>query len=269
VISFADLLRAQLVARETELSGPDRLELWLELRQALSTGDTVFGTTIPPEQLATVKSELLPELDARVETLGSSRAPLREDAAALLWPVRTREAEARLAKRVAALAHVNCWFEFSQVATHELDLLLAVGFAPGTDKLLAVAQSGLYLFDGRTRALVSHDGSDHALPDYPDWVEGRGPLASYRVPLMGIDGGVPLPRRSPDGWSLGVLFTEAGAVVWLSPRYDSAERPGSGSRRLARTFPELRAAGFSDTGRTLVLAEPHALHLFTRPVVPR
>lgn len=260
--SFCDWARSTLVAKEHTLPDEERVALWIELISALRGGkNVVFGAVVPPDQLLALRRELLPELEARVEAFTARTRRPSDASGVLVWPVRLRAAEQELRRRVSLISRVACWFEYGRQTMYEVDDVLAIGLAG--ELILVVSSRGLAVIDP-LRGCLAHDSSDRPLPGYPDWAEGIGPLHGQRVVLMGMDGGFPLPRRTPDGWSLGVLSPERDAIVWLSPPSEPCEEPGPRSRKLNRTFPELRAAGFSESGRTIVIAEPNAITCFTR-----
>jgi hypothetical protein len=264
VHAFAEWFRTTLVAREHTLPEKERVALWIELIDALR-GDRklVFGAPIPPDQLPLVRRELLPELEARVEAWSARARPARPSDASgvLLWPVRLRAAEEQLKARLAKLPRVACWYEYGRETAYDADDILAMGF--DGELIQIVSSHGLAVIDA-IRGCVAYDSDDRPMPGYPEWAPGIGPLEGKQIALMGMDGGTPLARRTPDGWTLGVISPERDATVWLSPSGESCEEPGPRSRKLSRRFPELRAAGFTQSGRTLVFAEPSRITCFTR-----
>jgi hypothetical protein len=129
--------------------------------------------------------------------------------------------------------------------------------------LLVVSSQGLGVFDGNGER-VARDADAEDMPGYPESVEGIGPITGVIVPLMGLDSVGAFPRSTSDGWQLGVLEPRDCRGIWTAPPGVSLEPPGAGCVRLAGRFEDVRAAGYSASGQTLVIAEQHTLHLFHR-----
>ncbi len=146
---------------------------------------------------------------------------------------------------------------------------VGVRSADGIEYILTVTQSGRGLFDSAD-GLVARDRAEP--PD--DWVDqigleadGIGPLEGQRVRLAGLAGGG-LPTATHDGWHI----TRA-AIDWPN-EYVFLEPPGRGvlwsghedgcAKLLGDEAVDLRAAGFSPTGRMLVLATAADLRIFVR-----
>jgi hypothetical protein len=223
----------------------------------------IGGAQIPSHILVELHA-LLPELEAELEQLGG---PLRQEPlprSPPMWPERTAAEERRLVVALASVAEVQAPRRFPVVTRHAVGGLLAVGLASGTELVLAVSASGVGVFDGAGRKVARKVKAD--LTGYPDHVAGIGPIAGIEVTLMGCEGGTALPRTTPDGWQLGVLDPDDCRGIWLAPPDHTLEPPGAGCIRLAGRYEEIRAAGFSDSGHTLVIAEQHTLHLFRTDV---
>jgi hypothetical protein len=141
--------------------------------------------------------------------------------------------------------------------------LRAVGFAPASEMVLVVSWNGLGVFDGRGDR-VARQRSTSKPPGYPRSAQGIGPIAGIKVRLMGCGGDTALPRTTPDGWQLDVLQPDQCLAIWIAPPGVALESANPGCVRLAGRFEEIRAAGYSDSGQTLVIAEQHTLHLFHR-----
>src|SRR5262249_19360596 len=157
-----------------------------------------------------------------IETRGALRA-VRNGAEITVWPARTRKAEQQLRTRALALARAKVFYEFPRASIAQISGLLAIGFAPASDLLLAVSVDGLTVFDACGGERVLHDRTERELAEYPEHAEGVGPIEGVRVALMGLDGGIPLPRRTRDGFRLGALSPERDAIVWLTPPEEDVE----------------------------------------------
>jgi hypothetical protein len=116
------------------------------------------------------------------------------------------------------------------------------------------SHAGRGVFDGTTGDRIARDASvdgDWHDDDVPD-AEGIGPLAGQRIRLAGLWGGA-LASATSDGWSLA---REPLALVGPG---------GAAGQLLIDDDDDPRAAGFSPSGRTLVVATASTLMLFGRP----
>ncbi|MFF7813082.1 hypothetical protein ACFZCF_14380 [Streptomyces sp. NPDC007945] len=152
--------------------------------------------------------------------------------------------------------------------------LTGVGFgvhpATGHDLVMVVSTQGYGVFDAVTgeRIARDRDPEDEGPDGTPDltcpWI---GPLAGGRVRVAGLFGGG-LHRTSGDGWSLDVE-----APDWPHHRILLSHNGGDWHRPphtegwwhvFHSTWSTLRAAGFSPSGQTLVVATSSDLTLWTR-----
>lgn len=147
---------------------------------------------------------------------------------------------------------------------------IGVGEAGGEELILTVSSSGRAVFDLRGQRLAR----DRAEPD-DDWHDpfglealGIGPLAGQRVRIAGLAGGG-LPTGTRDGWGLVRFGVDWPAdTVVLEPPGCGVLWPGHEAGCLAvftDDASELRACGFTPSGRAIVLATGSDLHLFVRP----
>ncbi|MEV4466108.1 hypothetical protein AB0J51_21100 [Micromonospora echinofusca] len=153
--------------------------------------------------------------------------------------------------------------------------LFGVGFAShpvsGDDLLMVVSSQGRGLLDASSGAKIARDrdpdrelcepfGADLSCP-------GLGPLAGVQVRIAGLFGGG-LHSTTEDGWTVDVV-----APDWPNHRVLLSTDGGRHSGPPGRTwwhifhsnYSELRAAGFSPSGRTLVIATSNDVTLMTRP----
>lgn len=144
--------------------------------------------------------------------------------------------------------------------------LWAVGFGSGSDLLLVVSVNGRGVFDCLSGERVARDPGDDAYDEDSETVAGLGPLAGSRVEMNGTGGGIVtrriLPLASQDGWVVANTLPPAGSreAVFLRTPTTSGDAEWS---KIAEA-EEVRAIGFSPTDRTLVVAEPHTLHVWCR-----
>jgi len=143
--------------------------------------------------------------------------------------------------------------------------LTEIGFAPDSDQLLVLSHNGRGLFDCITGQRLGRDreptweGLDEVRLRSP----GLGDLEDIMIRIAGLHGGG-LPRTTSDGWGLEVVSLPwPDHLIFLyrieqSHRFEDWIRIGDDG---GCTF---RAAGFSETGRSLVIATSCDLITFTR-----
>jgi hypothetical protein len=153
--------------------------------------------------------------------------------------------------------------------------LLGVGFAldpvSGNDLLMVVSSQGHGVFDASTGMKVARDSDPDAemsTPAGPDLsCPGLGPLAATQVRIAGLFGGG-LHATTDDGWTIQVVSPDwPHHRVLLSA--DGGLCRGSAGDQWWHVFhadySELRAAGFSPSGRTLAVATSSDVTLWARP----
>ncbi|AYC38921.1 hypothetical protein DWG14_03153 [Streptomyces griseorubiginosus] len=113
--------------------------------------------------------------------------------------------------------------------------------------------------------VVSHDG--HGLFDAVRVVFRAGPVAGSRVRIAGLFGGE-LHSSSGDGWTLEVVAPAWPNERVLLSRDGGLPHSGPHGEHWWHIFDsrssELRAAGFSPSGKTLAVATSSDLSLWTR-----
>lgn len=146
--------------------------------------------------------------------------------------------------------------------------LTEVGFGDGSDLLLVASHQGRGVFDCRDGSRIARD------PEPGDWMDeisltadGIGPLANQRIRMSGLHGGG-LPKSTRDGWWIAdfVVGWPDHTLLVTSDWRDVYEL------RLGRQISfvklavesELRAYGFSPTGRSLVIATSSDLIIYSR-----
>ena len=98
---------------------------------------------------------------------------------------------------------------------------------------------------------------------------GIGPLEGLNIRTAGLFGGA-LPKGTSDGWTAEALYLEwPEPALLLTPPGSWLYENRAGRRRDFVKVPgavgaELRAWGFSPTGRTLILATASDLTVFSR-----
>jgi hypothetical protein len=133
----------------------------------------------------------------------------------------------------------------------------AVGFGADTEWLLVMTHSGLGVVNAATGAIVARKDDNEILTHdpYPIFASGIGPLEGQRVVLGGLWGGG-LRTTSRDGWVLHRASPSwpAECVILCPPAHPEIEDQGFATMLVKDLDPPVRAFGFSDSGKTLVVA---------------
>jgi len=159
-----------------------------------------------------------------------------------------------------------------EAGVHAVGGLTDVAFAESSDLLLVVSSSGRGLFDCSSGQRIARDDSDDFQHDTSNLVvAGIGPLASQRLHTAGVHGGG-LAVTTADGWSLDLLcLSWPRQSLFLTPPghwlYRTAQGGSDGSddttSKIA-TDSEIRAFGFSPTGRAFIFATGSDISVFNR-----
>lgn len=149
--------------------------------------------------------------------------------------------------------------------------LAAVGFSADSSALLALSTGGgRSLYDVRSGEQIARDRNQ----DVNEWLSsdgvvarGIGPVQDEEIRVAGLWGGG-LSAMTSDGWSCRVVAPDwpTERVVLQPPGADVIiEQFASGCVQIADSaVVEVRAAGFSPDGRTLVVATSADLRLWIR-----
>ncbi|MFJ8437165.1 hypothetical protein ACIQ9P_38325 [Kitasatospora sp. NPDC094019] len=155
--------------------------------------------------------------------------------------------------------------------------LLGIGFAvspdTGRDLVMVVSLDGHGLFDAVTGEKIARDRDPDA--DESTWdavpdltCPGLGPVVGTRVPMAGLFGGG-LHTTTVDGWNLEVVspqWPHDRVLLFEDERTLHHGPHGQGWWHIFDSnYSELRAAGFSPSGRTVAVATSSDLTLWTRP----
>ena len=159
---------------------------------------------------------------------------------------------------------------WQRAAVHAVGGLTEVGYLPDSDLLLAVTSTGRGLFDC---AIGQRVARDHTPPEEGDWyddtgllAQGIGPAEQQCIRLAGLHGGG-LRRTARDGWSLEMVapdWPRQSIVIQPPGCCVIVERFAEGCVKIEEDH-EIRAFGFSDTGRSFVIAVSHSLMIYFRP----
>jgi hypothetical protein len=148
--------------------------------------------------------------------------------------------------------------------------LFQVGYAENSDLLLVLSHNGRGIFDCLTgeRVARAYEEAHDFFDPIRLLAQGFGPLEGQSIRMAGLFGGG-LPRSTKDQW-----FLEEVAPAW--PTRSILLKPPSVQAADGKLFRheavvigddgacELRAFGFSETGRSLVIAISCDLTIFVR-----
>ena len=143
----------------------------------------------------------------------------------------------------------------------------SVGFQPDSDLLLVVSEQGRGVIDCNTGKKLARDHDEYFEDEIRLEAEGIGPMSGQRIRISGLHGGG-LPNSTSDMWSL-----DAVTLAWPEQLLILVE-PGSWlygglygkPDNLWKVFAdsEIRAQGFSPTGRSLVIATSSEIQIYAR-----
>jgi hypothetical protein len=152
--------------------------------------------------------------------------------------------------------------------------LLGVGFGidpeTGNDLVMVVSSSGFGVIDPLTNTKIARDRNPDPAVATPDNVDltcpGLGPLAGTSVRIAGLLGGG-LHTTTADGWCMDVIAPEwPNHRVLLSANAGRYDNPAGDDwwHVVHVHHSEFRAAGFSPSGRSLVVATSSDVTLMVR-----
>jgi hypothetical protein len=150
---------------------------------------------------------------------------------------------------------------WKRVTTRPIGGLLQVGYAEGSDLLLVLSSQGRGVFDCLTGRRIAGDEQDayESFDPIRLMARGFGPLEQHTIRMAGLFGGG-LSVVTLDGWILTEL-----APAW--PSRSIYLRKLGGHRMTAvgdAGVCELRAYGFSETGRSFIVATSCDLTIYAR-----
>ena len=143
----------------------------------------------------------------------------------------------------------------------------AVGFGAATELLLVLTHSSLGIIDCSSGDVIARliETDDYVDDPYPVTARGIGPLEGQHVHLAGLWGGG-LRTTAADGWTVHRASPNwpAECAVLCSPESPELfDNPDQAVVLVKDSEPGIRALGFSDSGRTLIVATTE-LFLWTR-----
>jgi hypothetical protein len=156
---------------------------------------------------------------------------------------------------------------WSLLATLAVGGLREVGFDRHSELLLVVSSAGRGVIDCTNATKVARDDSEYYEGEAILEATGIGPLQGTIIRMAGLYGGG-LPTRTTDGWSVEVLALDwpVEEVILLEPKsflYGSLNGKATSFHKIG-SESEIRACGFSYSGRSLVIATTSAISVFRR-----
>lgn len=146
--------------------------------------------------------------------------------------------------------------------------LTEVGFADNSELLLVLSWQGRGVFDCSDGRRLARDTS----ADRTDWyghdnliANGFGPLEGQYIRLCGLWGGG-LPLFTKDGWRVErvTLTWPSESILLFEPRQKQIYTAESRFHKLGDPVTEVRAFGFSYSGKTLMIATSSDITVFGR-----
>ena len=155
---------------------------------------------------------------------------------------------------------------WKQVGGSTIHSLMAVGYAPDSDFILVVSMSLLEVFDGLNGNIVAWvDTSQEDTPPFDEihlTARGIGPLAGQNIRVASWESGGGLPKQTLDGWQIKIISFWPDDTVLLLPEKGEVFNVSAATKLLGGN--EIVAAGFSETGKSFVIAEPSAITIYSR-----
>lgn len=173
----------------------------------------------------------------------------------------------QLRERLEQLPYSDAPAPWRLVGGSSIGGLTEVGYADGTDDLLVVSSQGRGVFDCLTGTRIARDaeGMFHNPDASRLTAPGIGKHESTIFRMAGLSGGG-LAASTNDGWVLHVLQLPWPIhVVFLTSEYQYVSQDVANVTKLCNDEPcEFRAAGFSPTGRSFVVATSGEVIIYRR-----
>ena len=172
-------------------------------------------------------------------------------------------------QRIAGLENAPAPEPWALVAEKSIRHLLAVGFSKDATLLLVVGR-GRWVIDVATGEIVAEDPDpniDAHLTENRQLCAGLGPMADEFVPISGFFGGGLATSTADSWWLFRCAIDWPTERVVLQARDANLYNSFRGLTQLPGSNQEIRAAGFSPDGRSLVVATTSRLKIWQRPPI--
>jgi hypothetical protein len=147
--------------------------------------------------------------------------------------------------------------------------LTAVGFDRTRDEMLVTSANGQSIISGQTGQRLYRNREQDGLDISALKGTRLDSPADERFDMAGLYGGG-LRRVTDDGWAVEVvrdkcvLHPANASIHFLDPAWDTYKKDAT-FHLLDHGGEDIRACGFSWTGRSLVVATPSTLAIWARP----
>lgn len=155
-------------------------------------------------------------------------------------------------------------YPWKKVADHAVGGLFQVGYAEDADLLLVLSHNGRGVFDCLTGERIARDAGnvyDH-FNTSKLLAAGFAAINGQQVRMAGLYGGG-LPLSTKDGWYLESRKKTDEVLLSKAALIKETEYALVGEGKLC----ELRAFGFSETGKSFVVATSCSLIIFAREML--
>lgn len=148
---------------------------------------------------------------------------------------------------------------WKQIAIHLVGGIIQVGYAENSDLILILSHNGRGIFDCLTGEKIARDRNDYF--DFFDEstlaAKGFEKLSGLEIKTAGLFGGN-LSKTTQDGWNLSIVRSN-GIIdeIYLISDKDKIFVEND-------EVSEIRAFGFSDTGKSFIVATTSELTIFSR-----
>ncbi|MBV4357580.1 hypothetical protein [Pinibacter aurantiacus] len=147
-----------------------------------------------------------------------------------------------------------------------------VGFAPGQDKLIVLSSQGQGIFDCNTGEKIArkHDGADwwNSFNEPSGSIPGFDCLEGLIITTHGLYGDDNLPKSTTDGWTLSISKPEPDDKPfekYLIQKIHLISPDKEQKIFIAKDGAcEFRAFGFSETGKSFIVASSCDLIIYSR-----
>ena len=170
-------------------------------------------------------------------------------------------------KKIGKLRKVGLPAGWKLVANLPIGGVRSVGFDKTSEDLLLVSLGGRGLVDCGSGEIVLRDKAEYFDHELELEADGIGKYSGVRFRMSGIFGGG-LPLQTTDGWLVNLIHFSSSRAGLLLFEQDfelkEVQNPGTGKYWLLSEETDIRAFGFSWTGKSLVYATASEVSIFGR-----
>lgn len=151
---------------------------------------------------------------------------------------------------------------WKHVKTWPISGLVQMGYSENSDLLLVLSAQGAGVFDCLTGEKIARDYADiyTTFNSINLIASGIGPLAGVSIRTSGLFGGE-LKRSTEDNWQIEIIGSPNNPIVGLLNHQLGIK---TAVPITSSGITELRAYGFSDTGRSCIVGWSSDLDIFMR-----